>query len=305
MTFTVRALSGAQLPPRLRDLEEPPSTVYVAGELPRTRAVAIVGTRSPSPEGVEFARRLASELAEHGVTVLSGGATGIDTAAHTGALDARGATVVVAPSSYDHPYPAENADLFARILAEGGAYLSEYEHSVKPARPSFFRRNAFLAALSDALVVVETRFRGGARNAAATARRLGRPVLAVPAAPWTTTGGGCILELKAGARVAASVTDVLEAIGEPLGVPRLESAQGALPFPARRQAPDPGAGLLPPDGHAVVELLSVGPLWPDEICRELGLPAQRVQELLLTLTLDDVVVSEPSGRVALLTVRDY
>jgi DNA processing protein len=321
VTFSIRRLAGAQLPPRFRDLPEPPREVFVAGELPRTAAVAIVGTRTASPEALTFARSLAADLVRKGVAVLSGGAVGIDTAAHAGALDAGGATVVVAPSSLDALFPPQNAELFARVVESGGALLSAYERDVPAAPCRFFQRNSLLAALSDALVVVETRYRGGARNAASAARRLGRPVLAVPAAPWTKTGGGCILELKAGARLAASAADVLDVLGLQSRVPDVEP--GATPPPARGSASGtrraqpplplgpmvdavgPWADSLGGDGNALVELLRVGPLWLDEICVALGLSAPRVQELVLTLTLENVVVSEPSGRVALASTRIY
>ena len=315
MTFPIRRLAGAELPPRLRDLPAPPEAVFVAGELPRFPAVAIVGTRTASPEALEFARVLAGDLAREGIAVVSGGAVGVDTAAHTGALDAGGATVVVAPSSLDRPYPAKNTALFARVVEHGGALLSVHGKEVTAARALFFERNALLAALSDALVVVETRYRGGARNAARAARRLGRPVLAVPAAPWSKTGSGCILELKAGARIAASAVDVLDVLGLAPGGCRVDST--VTPVGVRRCASSPPpvqhqltigpladrvdwrAGELGEEGNALVELLRVGPLWLDEICAGLGLSAPRVQELVLTLTLENVVVSEPSGRVAL------
>ena len=289
--------------------------MFVAGELPRTVAVAIVGTRTASREALEFAHRIAGDLAREGIAVLSGGAVGIDTAAHTGALDAGGATVVVAPSSLDKPYPPENAALFARIVEQGGALLSANERDVTAAPYLFFQRNSFLAALCHALVVVETRYRGGARNAASAARRLGRPVLAVPFAPWTKTGGGCILELKAGARISASAADVLDVLGlvaraadanrdAPPKRPRRRASDGLpapprLPFGPVVELTGPRTGTLDGDGNALVELLRVGPLWPDEICAGLGLSAPRVQELVLTLTLENVVVSDPSGRVVL------
>ncbi len=277
-------------------------------------AVAIVGTRRPSPDALEFAHRLAADLVREGIAVLSGGAMGIDTAAHRGAIDAGGATVVVAPSSADQPYPKENAALFEQIVAQGGAFLSAHEAGVQAMPHRFFERNGFLAALSDALVVVETRHRGGARNAAAAARRLGRPVLAVPSAPWVTSGAGCILELKAGARIAASIIDVLAALGLDPRVHRSTGVrtnpdevpeQGVLPF----RLVGRGAGQLADERDmerdAVVELLRVGPLWPDEICRGLAMPAHRLQGLLLTLTLENVVVSEPCGRVKLANMRSY
>jgi DNA processing protein len=311
-TIRVCPLTGAKYPARLRDLPKPPDVVFVAGELPHAPSVAIVGTRTPSDAAVVFARKLARDLAREGVAVISGGAKGIDTAAHQGALDADGATVVVGPSSFDRPYPDTNEALFAQIVGRGGAFLSEYDAGVTAQRHHFFARNSLLAAMADALVVVETRVRGGARNAAKAARELGRPVLAVPAAPWSPTGGGCILELKAGARVASSARDVLDAIAlRPLGRPEtedLDAGQTGTRVPAPRDPPRSrpvGRGVqvlleLPdPERAAVVALLSVGPLWPDEICRNLSLPAHRLQALLLTLTLESVVVCEPSGRVSL------
>jgi DNA processing protein len=315
VTIRACALNGAEYPARLRDLPNPPAVVFVTGELPRGPSVAIVGTRTPTAEGTKFARNLAHDLAKEGVVVISGGAVGIDTAAHQGALVAGGMTLVVAPSSFDRPFPDTNAALFAEIVARGGAYLTEHEAGITARRHQFFARNSLLAALADALVVVETRFRGGARNAAKAARELGRPVLAVPGPPWTPTGAGCILELKAGARIASSAHDVLAAIAlrsltvghhaprrddvpsRPVEDPP-ESGEPQGDRPAGRMSQVP-LRLPDPEREMVVGLLSVGPLWPDEICRKTGLPAHRLQALLLTLTLESVVVSEPSGRVSL------
>jgi DNA processing protein len=227
---------------------------------------------------------------------MSGGADGIDTAAHRGALDARAGagTVVVAPSSFDQPYPAKNGPLFREIVERGGAHLATRGAGAPPQLHHFFERNAVLVALVDALVVVETRFRGGARNAAKAARRLQRPVLVVPGAPWVATAGGCILELKAGASVVSTAADVLRALGLPVG---RHAAAG----------PDPAAGSLPrgpglgadPERAALLQVLENGPQYPDALCVQADLALPLVQALLLTLTLEGIVVSEPSGRVRL------
>lgn len=290
---------GAEYPPRLRDLSRPPSAVYVTGELPRGPAVAIVGTRTPSAEGALFAFTLARDLAAEGVVVMSGGAAGIDTAAHRGALDARSGpgTVVVAPSSFDHPYPVANGRLFEQIVEQGGAHLATRSERARPQLHHFFERNAVLAALVDALVVVETRFRGGARNAAKAARRLRRPVLVVPGAPWVPNAGGCLLELKAGATVVTGADDVLRA----LGLPSRQASRAAC-----RAADQPVSSAVrplvsdaDPERGAVLQVLGIGPQYPDELCLRAGLPAPVLQALLLTLTLEGIVVSEPSGRVCL------
>jgi DNA processing protein len=290
-------------PVRLRDLhglrQGAPDTVWVVGELPRGPGVAIVGTRHPTVDGERFARNLARELAEAGVAVFSGGALGIDTAAHEGALDGGGPTVVVAPSSFDCPYPPRNQALFERIVRAGGAFITAYPPRTKARQHHFFQRNAQLAALALGLVVVETRYEGGARNAAAAARRLGRPVLAVPGAPWVPEASGCILEIRNGARIAASVDDVLEALGLPK-----RSQVGSPPTPAGHPPsplwpPSPARPSGDPERDRVLARLRKGPAHPDALCTDAGLSAARLQALLLTLTLEGTLVSEPSGRVSL------
>src|SRR3954469_25974014 len=104
-----KELTGERLPPRISDLADPPARLYLHGELPRGPAVAVVGTRKASAEGLAFTRALAAELAAAGVAVLSGGAKGVDTAAHEGALDVGGVTVVVTPAGFERPFPKENA----------------------------------------------------------------------------------------------------------------------------------------------------------------------------------------------------
>ncbi len=130
----------------LRDLSHPPDPVLVHGELLPAPAVAIVGTRTPSDEALTYAHRLAFRLARRGVTVWSGGAVGIDAAAHVGALDAGGRTIAVVPTGLDHCYPTKHAALYAEIVVAGGALVSPFERAREAARPNFFQRNAVLAA---------------------------------------------------------------------------------------------------------------------------------------------------------------
>jgi DNA processing protein len=170
--------------------------------------VAIVGTRRPTSDGRVFAAQLAADLARRGVAILSGGAEGIDAAAHRGALAAEGRTVVVGPSSFDQPFPSEHRELFSAIVDAGGAYVSRYRDGVVPRRAQFFARNAILVAMAHVVVVVETPIRGGARNAAKWARGLGRPLLVAPGTPWCTVHAGSIAELRAGAEILTSARDV-------------------------------------------------------------------------------------------------
>ena len=292
----VTVLSGARLPPRLWDLSHPPRRLYLRGELPRGPAVAVVGTRRCSSQGAELTRDLARGLASAGVAVLSGGAQGIDTAAHEGALDAGGSTVVVAPAGFDNPYPTENAELFRRVVGQGGAYLSLKPDAVGAGRSTFFARNGCLIALSHAVIVTETRFRGGARNAAKWARLLGRPLFVVPHSPWHEPGSGAILELRLGARPLDRASDVLKLLRD-LGLHAVPastaptSLEGSLPLDAAR----------PGEGDPVLAALRAGAAHADEIAERTGLSPAVVQQRILTLALSGVLVPGPVGSVKLVT----
>jgi len=304
-------------PAALRELPQPPDPVWVRGELPRGPAVAIVGTRSASPRAIDFARALARVLAEAGVVVHSGGAAGIDRAAHDGALDAGAPTVVVAGTGLDHVFPKEHAPLFETIVARGGSILSPFERDQRAWRWTFLRRNAVLAALTQALVLVEAPIKSGARSAAMAARRLGRPVFVVPGAPWDPLGAGAFVELSLGAIPMTNEGDLFEALG--LAPPASDSPllPWGLAKPARpaRPATSPKAtrtqttmfasdeptapGALPPDlppsVRSVWEATGEAPQHADDLCSKTGLSAAVVHEALLTLTLHAVLVEGPSG----------
>jgi DNA processing protein len=295
----LRILSGPGLPHRLADLAEPPEALYVRGELPRGPSVAIVGTRYATAKGRRFTRELAGALARAGVVVLSGGAKGIDTAAHVGALEGGGPTVVVAPAGFDVPYPDENAGLFEKILGEGGAYVSVVPDGTKATRPIFFLRNACLSALAHVVVVVEAGFRSGASNAARWARELGRPLLVVPHAPWEPKGIGCLAELRRGARVCTGRRDVLRELDRLLlcPLPRDGSpVQPELPFTSR-------AGP-PAELERVRAAIAGGANHVDQVSLVTGLGAAEVQRQILTLTLSGVLAPDPAGRLALVAPSD-
>jgi DNA processing protein len=294
-----RTLTGSSLPPRLRELDGVPSELYLRGELPRGPAVAIVGTRAPTEAARAYAAELAGELACAGASVWSGGAAGIDTAAHEGALAAGGTTVVVAPAGFEHPFPEDNAALFARVVDSGGAYLSLTRDAARQDR--FFPRNRVLVALAHVVVVVEAPCVSGARNAAKWARRLGLPLFVCASPPWNPRGRGCIVELGLGARALFSYRDVLETLGELRAHPVRVSAELPL-FSASAERPAPEEH---PDSPAdrVLEAVRAGACHVDAICSRTGLPVARVQQLVLTLTLDGVLVPDLSGRLSVASGR--
>jgi DNA processing protein len=260
--------------------------------------IAIVGTRHPTTEGFEFARELARQLAVRDVAVISGGALGIDTAAHLGALDVEGVTVVVAPAAFDRPYPEVNAPLFRRIVDSGGAYATSYPPGTPALPGNFFVRNAHLAALSHAVVVVESGLRGGARNATKAARALSRPVFVVPGHPWNSKALGCIAEIRLGASLLISWRDVLAELGVSSD-PAADGPDGLegdlLPVAQTSKIPQSCSG--DPDRDALVTALAKGPRNADELCSLTGVSAGRIQALILTLTLEGIVVSDPSGLI--------
>ncbi len=301
-------LRGADLPPRLADLPDPPQFLRLWGDMPRGPGVAIVGTRAPTPDGAAFAFSLAAELASAGVVVFSGGAKGIDSQAHRGALDAGGATVVVAPSGLDEPYPRENAELFERVVGRGGAYVTSFPSGTKAASPNFFARNAQLVALAHAVVVVEAGFQSGARNAAKQARRLRRQLFAVPGGPYNAKAVGCILELKLGARPLMGAKDVLDALASlnqhPVPVPLCER-RPQLPREDRVTKPRSSdrAAALEPDARRLLELVAESPRHADQLCDRTGLAPSRVQQLVLELRMAGLVECDLTGRIAILDGR--
>jgi DNA processing protein len=203
---------------RLDDLPDPPSELlyargdHFAGAL-AAPTVAIVGARACSGYGAQVARTLGRELATAGVTVVSGLARGIDGEAHRGALDANGRTVAVLGCGIDRDYPAAHAEL-ARRISESGGIVSEYEPGVEPAPWRFPARNRIIAALADAVVIVEARSRSGALITVDLAMEIGRPIYAVPGEITSALSAGTNKLLQHGhATAITSVRDVLTALG--------------------------------------------------------------------------------------------
>ena len=264
-------------PAGLADLRDSPDQLFVAGSLPDAdQRVAIVGTRFADADGLEFARQLARELSRAGAVIVSGGAAGIDSAAHLGALDAGGKTVAVLATGLINAYPKQNAKLFATI-AENGALVCETEGRRASGGWIFLRRNRLIAALAQTVVVVQAPSRSGALATARVALTLKRRVFAVPSAPWSVRGTGCLQLLRSGAEICASAADILSLPTRGLGDASDES-QG--PVKDANDLNGLGSGT-----QAVWEHLRWGPCHPDGIADALDMKAAEVQEALLTLVL--------------------
>lgn len=201
-------------PWRLGRLHFPPPVLWARGPLAADapRAVAVVGTRRATASARELARDMAADLAAAGVRVVSGLASGIDGQAHRGALEAGGETAAVLGSGLDFRYPASNHDIYAR-LRHDGLILTEFAHHVRPEPHNFPRRNRIVAALCDAVVVVQAGGRSGALLTAGEALDIGVEVLVCPGDPRHTASVGCHSLLKDGAGLVTGAADVLDELG--------------------------------------------------------------------------------------------
>lgn len=255
-----------RFPEQLRAMQASPRSLWAVGRLPAAteRLLAIVGARAATRAGCDRAAALAAELGREGIAVVSGGAFGIDAAAHEGALSVGAATFAVLGCGADVVYPDRHVGLFARIASSGGL-LSEYPPGTPPRAGQFPVRNRIIAALSEAVIVVEAAMRSGALITTRLGGAMGRLVLAVPGS------GGTDALLRAGhALPVTTAEDILRALaGE------------------RRPAPvaEPMAGPLAEILHAI----SLGASTPAAICRKLGVGLPHVLAILAEAELDGFV----------------
>ncbi len=274
-------------PELLRQIYDPPIVLYVRGELTAKdkNAVAMVGSRMTTHYGVEAARKLAYQLAYVGVTVVSGGARGIDTASHQGALAAKGRTVCVLGTGINLVAPAENAELFERIAANG-AVITQFPFNRPADKQSFPIRNRIVAGMTLGTVVVEADMNSGALITANFATEYGRQVFAVPGRIDSPRSKGCHDLIKKGAKLCESAEDIL--------------SEFEYLFPASNRPPSPGdTGVLPAltlseNEQKVYDALNdADESSIDEVIRRSGLPSSAVSVALLGLEMKRVVKQLP------------
>jgi DNA processing protein len=232
-----------QYPHLLRHVYDPPPILYVQGSLVEgegDHSLAVVGSRAASVQGAALARAMARDLAAAGVTVVSGLARGIDTAAHQGALDGRGRTVAVLGSGLDRLYPVDNTRL-AEAVAGRGAVVSEFPLGTTPQPGYFPRRNRIIAGWGRAVVVVEAAQRSGALVTARCALEEGRDVMAVPGHPSFPGSAGTNALIRDGALLVRGAADVAEALGVELPEAAPRASEGDDPVLAALSADTPAS----------------------------------------------------------------
>jgi DNA processing protein len=261
-------------PRLLAEISGRPSLLYVRGELAAVddTSVAIVGTRRATPYGRQAAERIAAELAQAGITVVSGLARGVDAVAHRAALEAGGRTIAVLGSGPDVIYPAEHHRLAEQIL-ESGAILSEFPPGAKPDAQNFPARNRIVSGMTLGTLIIEAPARSGALITASFAGDQGREVFVIPGSIFAQTSEGTNALLRDGARLVRGGADILEDLGFGGGGPIVTQTQLSLGEDERR----------------LFEALGKEARHIDELADEAGLSAGATSALLLTMELKGLV----------------
>lgn len=271
-----------EYPLLLKEIPDPPPYFYLKGKLPAPAlAIAVVGSRRATDYGLSTTKRLSQELAEQGITIVSGLASGVDAAAHRAALQVSGATIGILGCGIDVVYPKENRDLYA-AMTEQGAIISEFPPGAEPEAPNFPRRNRIISGLSRGVLVVEAAEKSGSLITARFALEQGREVFAVPGNINFRASRGTNTLIKQGAKLVETVADI---IGE------LPPEAERIPLWAQKQRFN-----LTGEEESLCSLLSDSPLHIDELIVRSGLTAQSVSAMLLRLELQGAVV-QLSGKV--------
>lgn len=275
-------LADAAYPRALLDIADPPTLLYVKGctDFLNMRALAVVGSRNATPQGVNTAQAFARALSDAGFTVVSGLALGIDAAAHRGGLEGRGSTVAVIGTGADRIYPARNGEL-ARDIAQHGAVVSEFPLGTPAMGANFPRRNRLIAGLCSGCLVVEAALGSGSLITARLAAEQGRDVFAVPGSIHSPLAKGCHRLIKQGAKLVDDVADILDEV-RGTGQARAETAAPARSDDVAHQR--------------LLDLLGYDPCSVDDLMERSGLTPDHLYAMLLQLELDGSITPLPGGR---------
>lgn len=271
-------LADPLYPPRFLDLPDAPVLIYVKGKagLLTCPALAIVGSRNATPQGLDNAREFAACFSEAGLTVISGLAAGIDSAAHLGGLSAASSTIAVVGTGLDRVYPASNRQLAHRIACEG-VIVSELALGSPPKAEHFPRRNRLIAALGLGCLVAEAAVGSGSLITAKQAADLGREVFAIPGSIHSPLARGCHQLIKQGAKLVESADDVLSELAW--------SAPLQLTSPSR-----------PSKSSPFLQSMGFDPVDIETLSQRSGLTTERLSAMLLTLELEGCIVALPGSR---------
>ncbi len=290
----ILTLADDEYPQAVLNIEDPPLILYVLGQVrsPWPAAIAVVGSRNPTPQGLANSRNFSRSFAQAGLSVVSGLALGVDGAAHEGALEGaapgRLATIAVVGTGLDRVYPRQHLELAQRI-ARNGLLVSEYPLGTPPLPPNFPKRNRIIAALSQGTLVVEAALRSGSLITARQAAEQGKDVFAIPGSIHAPQSRGCHALLKQGAKLVESAQDVLEELSPPGS--RVAAAAGTVGDSDEADDSRPGR----PEDASLLAALGFDPVSLDALVARTGIAPSHLQARLLELELEGEVARLPGG----------
>jgi len=299
----VLTLADDEYPKLLKEIADPPPLLFVMGDkaLLQSEQLAMVGSRTPTPMGIQTAEDFAKNLAEVGWTITSGMALGIDTASHQGALKApKGRTIAVIGTGIDRVYPARNRDL-AHQIVQHGAIISEFPLGVAPVPGNFPRRNRLISGMSRGVFVVEAALRSGSLITAKQALEQGREVFALPGSIHNPLSRGCHSLIREGAKLVETAEHIYEELIEILPLrPHLLGQENVL---NESEASTGQSAILDADYQKVLTHVGFEPTAVDTVVEQSGLTADAVCSMLLVLELQGYIVSTQGGHYCKLS--DY
>ncbi len=280
----VLSLDDPRYPPLLLEIADPPPLLFVVGNVDCLNSphLAVVGSRNPSPGGLQTAREFSSHLARAGLGIISGLALGIDAASHRGTLDAGGITVAVEGTGPDQIYPRIHRGLADEIVASNGARISEFPPGTLPVAGNFPRRNRIISGLSLGTLVVEATPRSGSLITARMAVEQGRDVFAIPGSIYNPLSRGCHDLIKDGAKLVQDITDILDELSGSVQTKAAET-RSATPM----ESTEPHLQLLKQMGHDPTSI--------DALVSQTGEAADKIMTRLVLLELEGYIASTPGG----------
>ncbi len=272
----VLTLADNAYPRQLLEIPDPPALLYLAGnaQLLSSPALAVVGSRNATPQGLKNAHAFSRALSDAGLAIVSGLALGVDSEAHRGGLAGRGSTLAVLGTGIDVTYPRRNAPLADEILARG-LLVTEFPLGTEPHAGNFPRRNRVISGLARGCLVVEAAVDSGSLITARLAADQGREVFAIPGSIHSPLSKGCHALIKQGAKLVESAEDVLEELGVAARATRKNEESGA--------------------SHELLEKMGFDPCDIDELMARSGLPVETISAALLELELDGKIAGLPGG----------
>ncbi len=285
-TNSIITLADTDYPKQLLNISDPPPLLYFKGnrKLLNTPALAIVGSRNATPQGISNAEAFAKAASNSGLCIISGMALGVDTAAHYGGLQGSASSIAVVGTGLDIVYPARNHQL-AHALAKDGALISEFPLGTPAKGRNFPRRNRIISGMTRGCLIVEAALRSGSLITAQQALEQGREVLAIPGSIHSPLAKGCHALIKQGAKLVENIQDVLDELNYQPMAPNSNATTTVKKVDLNESAEN--NALLGWLGHDAVDI--------DTLCARSGLTAEAVSAILLTLELDGHVACLPGG----------